>query len=123
MSVPSRRANPHSGGWLAPRKAVVDTGAPVSLVPRYAWHSASFTPLASVRAAGVVNRPECTIPATLATLTCVLTSGADSSAPLVIHAMLADSDRVPFLLGMSGLLDSFPTAFNIPAGSAYVEAP
>lgn len=50
-------------GWTMPKKIVVDTGATVSLFPMGAWREAEIEPIAQVRTAGVVNRPECMVSA------------------------------------------------------------
>jgi len=110
-----------TAGWSKPHKAAVDTGAAVSLVPRPVWRHAPFVPIVQVQASGVVNRPECWIPATLATLTCSVIRGSDRIGPLNIHAMLADSDNVPLLLGMSGVLDRVRLSVEVLAGRASIE--
>ena len=76
-----------------------------------------------VRTAGVVNRPECTVQATLAKVKCVILHGQDHVGPLSIHALLAESDRVPLLLGVSGILEQVRLLLHIPANSAFLEAP
>lgn len=111
-----------SDGWTPAHRAVIDTGATVSLLPRSAWVHADFRTIVSVRTAGVVNRPECMISATLATVQCVLLQEHERVGPLTIHALLADSDRVPLLLGMSGALDELRLVIDLPQGSASLEA-
>ena len=109
-------------GWTTVRKAIIDTGAAVSLIPNDVWRRAKFDPIVKVRTAGVVNRPECTIPATLASVNCLLLHGPDRIGPLPIHALLADSDRVPLLLGVSGILDRLRVVIDISNGHAVLES-
>jgi hypothetical protein len=71
---------------------------------------------------GVVARPECAIQAQLATVEVLLLDGRDSIGPLLIHAMLADSNDVPLLLGAQGCLDRLKLFSCIAAGNAYFEA-
>src|SRR5262245_30778840 len=93
----------HSG-WAPFERAIVDIGALVSLIPRDVWKGIQFTGIAKVEATGVINRPECRVPAELATVEYMISDGRARIGPLRMHAMLADSDRVPLLLGMSGCL-------------------
>jgi hypothetical protein len=76
----------------------------------------------AVRATGVASRPECTIPATLATVECVLMNGRDRLGPLTIHAMPADTDRVARLLGMPVILDRLRLFTDLSADIAFLEA-
>ena len=108
-------------GWTPARKAVLDTGAAVSLLPKSVWRDAAATLLVPVRAAGVVNRPECTIAATLATVDCTLLHETDRIGPLTIHALLADSDRVPYLLGVCGILDRAALTVDLRKPTAMLE--
>src|SRR5580765_2861936 len=72
-------------GWTPAHRAVIDTGATVSLLPRTVWRNAVFEAIVPVRTAGVVNRPECTIAATLATVDCVLLRESERMGPLTMH--------------------------------------
>lgn len=111
-----------SSGWTPAHKAVIDTGATVSLLPRSVWHDAAFRAIVPLITAGVVNRPECTISATLATIECALMHGAERFGPLTIHALLADTDRVPLLLGTSGILDRLRLFTDLLGNTAFLEA-
>lgn len=103
------------------QRAIIDTGAPVSMFPRYFWNGVPHKALGEVRVGGIARRDECRIPATLAEVECMLSDGSTSLGPLRIHAYLADSDSVPALLGMAGLLERVRLVVDVPAGEAYCE--
>lgn len=102
-------------------RAIVDTGAPVTLLPKRMWRNAAHVALGRVRVGGISKREECRIPAMLAELDCSLLDGATRIGPLRFHAFLADSDNVPALLGMSGLLEKFRIVVDVTGNEAYLE--
>lgn len=79
------------------------------------------SPIGRVEVGGVAGRDECRISATLAEVMCVLSDGVQSIGPARMHAYLADSDRVPALLGMSGLLEQSVLHVDIPNNQAMIQ--
>lgn len=108
-------------GWTPPCKGIVDTGTGVSLIPKDVWQGTAFQTITKLTASGIVNRPECSIPATLAMMACVLSSPTNRIGPLNMHALLADSDQVPLLLGVSGILERLRLVVDIPHRDAALE--
>lgn len=108
-------------GWTGTWNGVVDTGAPASLFPRYAWQNADFKSIGAIRLGGTVHRPECRIPARLALVKCCLRGRRATLGPFEMHAFLAESDDAPILSGMSGLLDRIRLQLDIPARVARLE--
>lgn len=86
--------------WLAYRPAIVDTGAPLSLFPRRIWHGADYQPVGRVYVGGLTRKPECMFDVTLAIVQLVLRDPHQQIGPIETHALLADHDDVPTLLGM-----------------------
>lgn len=109
-------------GWTRFRRVVVDTGAPISLLPRRMWEHARFINRGRTKVGGVARRPECFIDATLAEVDCLLSDGAVGIGPLRIYAYLADSDEVAALLGFAGILDRLVLHVDVAGDGAYLEA-
>jgi hypothetical protein len=108
-------------GWGKFHPAVVDTGTPVSMLPRRIWRGAEFTPIGTTMAGGILARDECRISVTLAKVSCILTDGRASIGPLCMHASLADSDEAPTLLGIADVLEQHILSVNIGGEQADLE--
>lgn len=102
---------------------IVDTGAAVSLLPSDVWRGAAFQSIGRIRLSGVVAHPACQVEANLAQVDCFLSDGTAKIGPLTIHACLADSDRVPALLGVSGILDQVRLVVDLSQRTAFIESP
>ncbi|MBI1742897.1 hypothetical protein HYR54_07495 [Candidatus Acetothermia bacterium] len=110
-------------GWTDPYRALVDTGAPISLIPFSLWDASEHKVLADHSVSGVVPKPECSIPIKVGTLSCKLvdTEGHESKE-MEIHAYFALNDDVPLILGFKDVLARFPHFFDYPQRDAYLEA-
>lgn len=111
------------GGFTQAHWAIVDTGAHTSVLPRHIWQSLEReVHTDSAKLGGINNRPECQIPALIASITCHLTDrGGNRTADTKIPAFLAKSDHVPIILGFASLLERFGTYFHYPTGEAWIE--
>jgi hypothetical protein len=70
---------------------------------------------------GLIDRPECRIEADLAKIRCVLADGNKTIGPFEIFALLAKSDSVPALLGLSGVLDAVDLHVSLRQDKTYLE--
>jgi hypothetical protein len=113
----------HASGWTRYVRGVVDTGAAVSLFPAHVWRTAAVQVLGSVRVGGIVARDECRTPARLAVAECLLTDGLASTGPVRVHAYLADSNQVPSLIGVSGLIERGVLHSDVSTENAYLQMP
>ncbi len=109
-------------GWTAFRPAIIDTGAPVSLFPRRVWQSAAVRRMGRVRVGGLTRQPECMFDVTLAVVVLAIRDQFNEIEPIEAHALLADTDDVPTLLGMRGVLSDLILHTNLAHSEAYVEA-
>lgn len=107
--------------WTAFRPAIVDTGAPVSLLPRRVWQPADVRPMGRIRVGGLNRRPECMFDVTLAVVVLAIRDQSNQIEPIEAHALLADTDDVPTLLGMRGVLTELVLYANVARDEAYVE--
>ncbi|MBK8267773.1 MAG: hypothetical protein IPK83_05490 [Planctomycetes bacterium] len=93
-------------GWTPYRPGIIDTGAAITLLPKEAWLDTDHQVIGDVLIGGVNAKPECRIRAKFATLDCILSDGRERLGPQTIHAYLAESNEVPLLIGISGLIES-----------------
>ena len=92
-------------GWSDYHGAIVDTGAPYSLIPLSLWPALQVERLCELPVRGLVPGRHAELDATLAKVFGRLLDASHHSPPLPLWAMLADTDHVPLILGWSGCLD------------------
>jgi len=110
------------GKLTDPELAIVDTGAPLSLIPQDIWQDCRYLKLRDDAIRGVVPKPECELPVIDGLVGCILQDDAGrTSGLLTVRAHLARSEDVPLLLGFSGLLDRADVRFAVESGEAYLE--
>ena len=109
-----------ASGFTDPHRAIIDTGAPLSLLPLYVWEQCKVKKIRDSAIKGVVPRPECVLPVTLADLTCMLVDGQNKTSELSIKAQLAYTDEVPLVIGFRDLLDSVELHIDYRRKVAYL---
>ena len=92
-------------GWSDYHLAIVDTGAPYSLIPSSLWPTLRVNPLCELPVRGLVPGRHAELHATLAKVSGQLLDASHRSRPLALWAMLAGTDQVPLILGWAGCLD------------------
>lgn len=92
-------------GWSGDLVAIVDTGAPFSVIPATVWKPLQVTSLFPSALRGIIPNTTAMIPARLATVHAVVTDERHVSPELELTALLADEPDVPLLLGWSGCFD------------------
>ncbi len=68
-------------GWTHFEPAVVDTGAPVSVLPRALWQHARYRSFGHVKIGGLARSEECQLPAILDEIDCSLSDGVHVVGP------------------------------------------
>jgi hypothetical protein len=103
-------------GWSQPRVGILDTGNPVTLIPRRVWSGASvdfvrqFHGLGSTEANAIRGR--------LGRVILSLEDEEASSPPIETLSYLLDDDRAPLLLGCESILTRATLTMNLAAGQA-----
>lgn len=108
-------------GWSEHHFAIVDTGAPYTLIPASLWPVLRSRRLLNVPLRGIAPHPEAAIRTTLAQVTVTLIDARSSSPPLTLLAALAETERVPLILGWAGCLDRAKLVVNAPRRTAWLE--
>lgn len=96
-----------------PIRAIVDTGAVFSLFPGYLLDDYPTIRTVSHTLWGIVDVPECHITAKLAKVPIVLIDMDGKESPKVeIVVAFSEAVNIPPLLGMKGLLASYPSSID-----------
>lgn len=110
-----------SSGWSDYHLAIVDTGAPYSLIPCSLWVAARVERLTAMPVRGVVPGQTAELHADLARISGRLLDASRVSPPLSLWAMLARTDEVPLILGWAGCLDRARLILDAPRLRAWLE--
>ena len=98
--------------------AIVDTGAPTSLIPYDVWQECRVLKLKEGIIRGIIDKPGCNLGVITGAIKCVLEDEEGISDELVIRADLAPVNTVPLLLGFTGVLGRAQISFDSKAGAA-----
>lgn len=110
-----------TGGWTEAFRAIVDTGGPVSLIPRSVWEMIQFE-LLSPRdfAIGIAGTPTT---GKLAQLTLRFHDEARVSPPMNVKAYLLADDTHPVVLGFEDVLSNVILHSDFASGTALMDLP
>ena len=108
-------------GMSEPQEAIIDTGAPTSLIPFSMWKELPIIRITTHKVQGINPKPECAIPIIIGKVKCILLDETGNQTKETdIHAYLALTDAVPLILGFTDLLSVFRLSFNYP-DEAWIE--
>jgi len=110
-----------STGWSDYHMAIVDTGAPYSLIPSSLWPALRVKRLMDLPVRGIVPGGAAELHATLARVSGQLLDARRVSSRLTLWAMLARTDQVPLILGWAGCLDRAKLILDTPRHLASLE--
>jgi len=108
-------------GYTKPYDAVVDTGAPTSLLPLDIWQDIEKTILADYVVRGVSPKPECKIDVKISKIGCIVFDELGNQKELDVFAYLALVEDVPLILGFKDLLEKFDIQINFSEDKAWIE--
>ncbi|MFQ5813730.1 MAG: hypothetical protein ACE5I2_11185 [Anaerolineae bacterium] len=108
-------------GYTEVYPAIVDTGAPISLIPMRIWQQCEVRRIRDSVIRGVVPHEECSLPVTLAEVTCRLLDQEGQTNDLMIKAHLASTNAVPLIIGFRDLLEHMNLYANCRQGAAYLQ--
>ncbi len=105
-------------------EGLVDTGAIVSLLPKMVWKKLMVEPLGHHQIKGIVKKNECALPVMIAKVTCkLLDEFGNESSEFNSIVYCAESDDVPVILGLKGILDKLNLHILFDKNKAYLEEP
>ena len=108
-------------GWSDERFAILDTGAPFSIIPASVWQPLTVRRLFPTQLRGVIPKASASLPAHLAQVSCVLTDEQGVSPAFDLITLLVDAPDVPLILGWSGCLDRARLVLDAPRNRAWLD--
>ena len=108
-------------GFSQPYEAIVDTGAPVSIIPPAIWEECENEVLGEYKIKGLVPKKEAYINVKIANVYCVLLDEHNTTKTLPIKAYLSLEARVPLVLGFESFLSNAKLCSDFPTRSGYIE--
>jgi hypothetical protein len=107
-------------GWTQVFPALIDTGAPFSVVPPSVWRYIERDERFPTALRGLVPLRSAVLKAKLAQVTCRISDLNTIASPLRFWALLAEGE-VPLVLGCAGLLERAKLTLDAPRTRAWLE--
>jgi hypothetical protein len=92
-------------GWSEDHLALIDTGAPYSVIPASLWPAMQSRTILDAPLRGIVPGKTAELRAVLSHVSARLLDERNASPTLCLSAMLVRTEPVPLILGWAGLLD------------------
>ncbi len=108
-------------GWGEPEIAIVDTGAPISLVPYRIWRKYINEVIGETELRGVIPKKECVMPVKVAIVRIRLVDPEYTTEEIELKAYLALSEDVPLIIGFENLLSEFNIFCSYRTQNAFIE--
>lgn len=110
-------------GWSSPREGIVDTGNPLTVIPRRVWAGSSVDFLTRTSRAihGIGSTEASAVRGRLGRVVLSVEDEEASSSHLRVVAYLLDDDRAPLLLGCEGILTRAILRVELAARQASLE--
>jgi hypothetical protein len=105
------------GGWTELRRALIDTGSPISVIPRSIWQNAAH---AFLTGETTIDIGGMTVSGRLGLVTLCLQDAHTLSPFLRVKAHLIWEDTLPLILGFSDVLTEVTLVSDFHADLAYV---
>ncbi|MEE9151490.1 MAG: hypothetical protein V3U20_06635 [Thermoplasmata archaeon] len=94
-------------GWSETYRALIDTGAHTSVIPKYIWRSSEHKIMGAYEVHGLVPNEECKMDVKIGTLRVVLLDENGNQTEEEITAFFAERDDIPLILGFKDLLENY----------------
>lgn len=101
--------------------AIIDTGAPLCLIPADLWGRVRTQQFESTPVGGLSGRKECAVPARLGILRMTLLDSEGHQQRLTARAFLAQTTDVPLVLGFFDCLEKATVHIAYPRNEAWLE--
>lgn len=108
-------------GWSQPYEAIIDTGAPVSIIPPAIWQEIEKEILGEYRIQGIVPKKDAYLPVKVANISCVLIDEKNITAALKIKTYLSLVEKAPLVLGFENIISRAKLYLNPQDNEGYIE--
>jgi hypothetical protein len=92
-------------GWMDPQIAILDTGAPLSLIPFRIWRDISVSFLGKSKIGGLFKKVDDGLEVTVGEIRCLIFFERGRGREYNINAYLAPHNKVPLIIGLDVLLN------------------
>lgn len=111
---------PEGNDWSHPYEVIVDTGSPLTLLPKMIWQNMNVHAFLS-EAISLGGIGKGVVSARLAEINVAFLETRKEIVELKIKAYLAEHDAVPLLLGVEDLLTQARLVCDYPKGKAFLQ--
>lgn len=109
-------------GWGETESAIIDSGAPISVIPFDIWQKAETEILTKHELTGIVPRSECKLPVLIGRIECIVIDKLGNRTGMMkVRAFLALTNQVPLVLGFKDLLENFEICFNCTGNWGFIQ--
>ena len=108
-------------GWTQPYEAIVDTGAPLSILPVQIWEKIERKDLHPHEVSGIV--PGVSIPVQAAEISACLMDPTHTTPAFRFKAYLSQEKHIPLILGFDGILSHSVMHLDAARNQGYLEFP
>lgn len=109
------------GGWSQPYEAIIDTGAPVSIIPPAIWREIEKEILGEYKIQGIVPKKDSYLLVKIANITCVLMDEKNVTDELKIKAYLSLEEKAPLVLGFENIISKAKLYIDSENTEGYIE--
>lgn len=103
-------------------KGIIDTGAPISVIPLQMWEDADIKIIGKDKLRGIIPNEKCRLSVDVGKAKCVLTDiFGNVSSEIEILAFLAHTNKIPLLIGMKRILEKGKMLLDTPKKLGYIE--
>ena len=111
-----------SSGWTQPYEAIIDTGAPLSIIPPAIWQEIEKEILAEEhKIRGIVSKKDSYLSVKIANISCVLMDEKSVSEEVKIKAYLSLETKAPLVLGLENIISMARLYINLKDNEGYIE--
>lgn len=108
--------------WTKLTLGILDTGAPISVIPYDLWCDSDIEVLTDYEMRGVVPREECKVPVDIGKIKCILVDRfGNTSREFEIYAYLVPTNLVPLIIGFKDLLEDLKIVIECKKNEAIIE--
>lgn len=108
-------------GWTQPYEAIIDAGAPVSIIPPAIWQEIEKEVLGEYKIQGVVPKKDAYLSVKIANIFCVLMDEKNATDILKIKAYLSLEEKAPLVLGFENIISKAKLHINPEINESYIE--
>lgn len=110
-----------SSGWTQPYEAIIDTGAPVSIIPPAIWQETEIEILGDYKIQGIVPKKDAHLSVKVANIFCVLMDEKNATDTIKIKAYLSLEERAPLVLGFENIISKSRLYIDAENSLGYIE--